>query len=152
MTQQSLDEKYMRMALRLAEKAKGRTSPNPMVGAVVVKGDKVVSRGWHKKAGEPHAEAIALKKAGALAEGATLYVTLEPCSHTGKRTPPCSPLVIQSGITRVVVAMTDPNPRVSRGGVKALSAAGIDVITGVVEAEARKLNEAYIKQDRKSVV
>jgi len=145
MTQQSLDEKYMRMALRLAEKAKGRTSPNPMVGAVVVKGDKVVSRGWHKKAGEPHAEAIALKKAGALAEGATLYVTLEPCSHTGKRTPPCSPLVIQSGITRVVVAMTDPNPRVSRGGVKALSAAGIDVITGVVEAEARKLNEAYIK-------
>ncbi len=141
----SLDEKYMRMALRLAEKAGGRTSPNPMVGAVVVKDGKIISRGWHRKAGEPHAEAIALKKAGAAAEGATLYVTLEPCSHTGKRTPPCSPLVIQSGITRVVVAMTDPNPKVSRGGVKALSAAGIDVITGVVEAEARKLNEAYIK-------
>jgi len=135
----------MRMALRLAEKARGRTSPNPMVGAVVVKDGKIISRGWHRKAGEPHAEAIALKKAGAAAEGATLYVTLEPCSHTGKRTPPCSPLVIQSGITRVVVAMTDPNPKVSRGGVKALSAAGIDVITGVIEAEARKLNEVYIK-------
>lgn len=135
----------MHMALRLAEKAKGRASPNPMVGAVVVKDGKIISRGWHRKAGEPHAEAIALKKAGATAEGATLYVTLEPCSHTGKRTPPCSPLVIQSGITRVVVAMTDPNPKVSRGGVKALSAAGIDVITGVFEAEARKLNEAYIK-------
>jgi diaminohydroxyphosphoribosylaminopyrimidine deaminase/5-amino-6-(5-phosphoribosylamino)uracil reductase len=116
-----------------------------MVGAVVVKDGKIISRGWHRKAGEPHAEAIALKKAGAAAEGATLYVTLEPCSHTGKRTPPCSPLVIQSGITRVVVAMTDPNPKVSRGGVKALSAAGIDVITGVLDAEARKLNEAYIK-------
>jgi diaminohydroxyphosphoribosylaminopyrimidine deaminase/5-amino-6-(5-phosphoribosylamino)uracil reductase len=141
----SADEKYMRMALRLAEKARGRTSPNPMVGAVVVKDGKIISRGWHRKAGEPHAEAIALKKAGAAAEGATLYVTLEPCSHTGKRTPPCSPLVIQSGITRVVVAMIDPNPKVSRGGVKTLSAAGIDVITGVVEAEARKLNEAYIK-------
>ncbi len=145
MSLQSLDEKYMRMALRLAEKARGRTSPNPMVGAVVVKDGKIISRGWHRKAGEPHAEAVALKKAGAAAEGATLYVTLEPCSHTGKRTPPCSPLVIQSGITRVVVAMTDPNPKVSRGGVKALGAAGIDVITGVVEAEASKLNEAYIK-------
>src|SRR3990172_9550474 len=145
MSQQSLDIKYMRMALRLAEKARGRTSPNPMVGAVVVKDGKVISRGWHRKAGEPHAEAIALKKAGGAARGATLYVTLEPCSHTGKRTPPCSPLVIQSGITRVVVAMTDPNPKVSRGGVKALSSAGIDVITGVVEPEARKLNEAYIK-------
>ncbi|HLE41282.1 MAG TPA: bifunctional diaminohydroxyphosphoribosylaminopyrimidine deaminase/5-amino-6-(5-phosphoribosylamino)uracil reductase RibD [Nitrospirota bacterium] len=145
MNLKSFDEKYMRMALRLAEKARGRTSPNPMVGAVVVKDGKVISRGWHRKAGEPHAEAIALKKAGGAARGATLYVTLEPCSHTGKRTPPCSPLVIQSGITRVVVAMTDPNPKVSRGGVKALSAAGIDVITGVVEPEARKLNEAYIK-------
>jgi diaminohydroxyphosphoribosylaminopyrimidine deaminase/5-amino-6-(5-phosphoribosylamino)uracil reductase len=145
MNLKSLDEKYMRMALRLAEKARGRTSPNPMVGAVVVKDGKIISRGWHRKAGEPHAEAIALKKAGAAADGATLYVTLEPCSHTGKRTPPCSPLVIQSGITRVVVAMVDPNPKVSRGGVKALSAAGIDVISGVVEAEARKLNEAYIK-------
>src|SRR5450759_3948337 len=98
MNLKSLDEKYMRMALRLAEKAKGRTSPNPMVGAVVVKGGKVISRGYHRKAGEPHAEAIALKKAGTAAKGATLYVTLEPCSHTDKRTPPCTPLVMQSGV------------------------------------------------------
>ncbi len=151
MNLKSLDEKYMRIALRLAEKARGRTSPNPMVGAVVVKDGKVISRGYHRKAGEPHAEAIALKKAGDAARDATLYVTLEPCSHTSKRTPPCSPLVIQSGITRVVVAMTDPNPKVSRGGVKALKAAGIDVITGVLEAESRKLNEAYIKHITKSM-
>jgi diaminohydroxyphosphoribosylaminopyrimidine deaminase/5-amino-6-(5-phosphoribosylamino)uracil reductase len=145
MTQQSLDEKYMRMALRLAEKAKGRTSPNPMVGAVVVKNGKIVSRGYHRKAGEPHAEAIALEKAGAAAKGATLYVTLEPCSHTNKRTPPCSPLVIQSGVKRVVVAMIDPNPHVSGGGIKALRKAGVAVNAGVLEAEARKLNEAFIK-------
>jgi diaminohydroxyphosphoribosylaminopyrimidine deaminase/5-amino-6-(5-phosphoribosylamino)uracil reductase len=145
MSLQSPDEKYMRMALRLAEKARGRTSPNPMVGAVIVKEGKVISRGWHKKAGEPHAEAIALRKAGASAKGATLYLTLEPCSHTGKRTPPCSPLVIQSGVKRVAVAMIDPNPRVSGGGVKALRFAGIRVETGLLEAEAKKLNEAFIK-------
>jgi len=145
MNKQSLDEKYMRMAIQLAEKARGRTSPNPMVGAVVVKGGKVVSRGYHRKAGEPHAEAIALRKAGLKAKGATLYVTLEPCSHTNKRTPPCSPLVIQSGIQRVVVAMIDPNPHVSGGGVKTLRKAGINVATGVLEADARKLNEAFIK-------
>jgi len=145
MIQQSLDEKYMRMALRLAERARGRTSPNPMVGAVVVKEGKVVARGLHEKAGEPHAEAIALRKAGKAAKGATLYVTLEPCSHTGKRTPPCSPLVISSGVKRVVVAMIDPNPKVSGGGVKALRFAGIRVETGLLETEARKLNEAFIK-------
>ncbi len=139
------DEKYMRMALRLAAKAKGRTSPNPMVGAVVVKNGKVIGRGYHQKAGEPHAEAIALKKAGKAAKGGTLYVTLEPCSHTNKRTPPCTPLVMQSGIKRVVVAMIDPNPRVSGGGVKALKKAGIAVVSGILEAEAKKLNEAFIK-------
>ncbi len=142
---QSLDEKYMRMALRLAAKARGRTSPNPMVGAVVVKNGRAVARGWHKKAGEPHAEAIALGNAGEAARGATLYVTLEPCSHEGKRTPPCSPLVIRSGVRRVVVAMIDPNPRVSGAGVKALRFAGIRVETGLLEAEAMKLNEAFIK-------
>lgn len=145
MSQQLFDEKYMRMALRLAEKARGRTSPNPMVGAVVVQDGKVIARGWHKRAGEPHAEAIALKKAGAAAEGATLYVTLEPCSHTDKRTPPCSPLVIQSGVKRVVVAMLDPNPKVSGGGIKSLRAVGIEVTTGMLEAETRVMNEAYIK-------
>jgi len=141
----NIDEKYMRMALRLAAKAKGRTSPNPMVGAVVVKNGTVLSRGYHKKAGEPHAEAIALTKAGRQARGATLYVTLEPCSHTNKRTPPCTPLVLQSGVKRVVVAMIDPNPRVSGGGIKALRKAGVEVVTGVLADEARTLNEAFIK-------
>jgi diaminohydroxyphosphoribosylaminopyrimidine deaminase / 5-amino-6-(5-phosphoribosylamino)uracil reductase len=141
----TLDEKHMRMALRLAEMAKGRTSPNPMVGAVVVKNGRVIGRGYHHKAGEPHAEAIALAKAGKAAKGATLYVTLEPCSHTGKRTPPCCPLVVRSGVKRVVVAMVDPNPRVSGKGIKTLRKAGIDVSTGVLEAEAGKLNEAFVK-------
>jgi diaminohydroxyphosphoribosylaminopyrimidine deaminase/5-amino-6-(5-phosphoribosylamino)uracil reductase len=133
------------MALRLAGKARGRTSPNPMVGAVVVKGGTIISRGFHRRAGEPHGEAIALQRAGKAAKGATLYVTLEPCSHTGKRTPPCTPLVLQSGVKRVVVAMIDPNPRVSGGGIQSLQKAGIDVVTGVLEADARKLNEAFIK-------
>ncbi len=141
----TLDEKYMRMALRLAEKARGRTSPNPMVGAVVVKNGRVIARGYHHRAGEPHAEAIALAQAGRAARGGTLYVTLEPCSHTNKRTPPCSPLVVQSGIERVVVAMIDPNPRVSGGGVRALRNAGIEVASGILENEAKKLNEAFIK-------
>jgi diaminohydroxyphosphoribosylaminopyrimidine deaminase / 5-amino-6-(5-phosphoribosylamino)uracil reductase len=141
----TIDEKYMRLALRLAEKARGRTSPNPMVGAVVVKDGRVIARGYHKRAGEPHAEAIALRKAGGAAKGATLYVTLEPCSHTGKRTPPCSPLVIQSGVKRVVSAMIDPNPKVSGGGLKALRTAGVEVIAGVLEADAKKLNEVFIK-------
>ncbi len=141
----SLDEKYMRMALRLAEKAKGRTSPNPMVGAVVVKNGHVVSRGYHRKAGEPHAEAIALKKAGPAAKGATLYVTLEPCSHTNKRTPPCTPLVLRSGVKRVVIAMIDPNPRVSGGGIRTIRKSGTELLAGVLEAEAKKLNEAFIK-------
>lgn len=116
-----------------------------MVGAVVVKDGKVVSRGYHRKAGEPHAEAIALGRAGDAAGGATLYVTLEPCSHTNKRTPPCAPLVAASGVRRVVIAMTDPNRQVAGGGVKVLRAKGVEIATGVLEAEARRLNEAYIK-------
>jgi riboflavin biosynthesis protein RibD len=116
-----------------------------MVGAVLVKNGKVIGQGYHRKAGEPHAEALALERAGSAAKGATLYVTLEPCSHTGKRTPPCSPLVIKSGVKRVVVAMIDPNPRVSGGGVKALRFAGIRVETGLLEDEAKRLNEAFIK-------
>ncbi len=135
----------MRMALRLAVKANGRTSPNPMVGAVVVKNGRVIATGYHEKAGEPHAEAVALKSAGRAAKGATLYVTLEPCSHTDKRTPPCAPLVMKSGVRRVVVSMIDPNPRVSGGGIKALRKSGVEVTTGVLAAEARRLNEAFIK-------
>jgi diaminohydroxyphosphoribosylaminopyrimidine deaminase/5-amino-6-(5-phosphoribosylamino)uracil reductase len=145
MLSNSSDEKYMHMALRIAAKARGRTSPNPMVGAVIVKHGKVVSTGFHRRAGESHAEAIALRKAGPVSRGATLYVTLEPCSHTNKRTPPCTPLVIQSGVRRVVVAMVDPNPNVSGGGVKALRRAGIETVTGILEQEARRLNEAYVK-------
>lgn len=139
------DEYYMRRALRLAEKARGRTSPNPMVGAVVVKDGRVIARGYHRKAGTPHAEAIALAKAGSRARGATLYVTLEPCSHTNKRTPPCAPLVAASGVRRVVIAMTDPNRQVAGGGVKFLRSQGMEIATGVLETEARRLNEAYIK-------
>lgn len=141
----SLDEKYLRVALRLAAKARGRTSPNPLVGAVVVKDGTVVGRGYHKKSGMLHAEAVALQKAGTDAAGATLYVTLEPCSHTDKRTPPCTLAIRQSGIRRVVISMIDPNPKVSGGGIAALRSAGIDVTTGVLEEEARRLNEAYIK-------
>ena len=138
MTDMTQHMKYMRMALRLAEKAKGRTSPNPMVGALVVKNGKVVSRGFHEKAGMPHAEAVAIHKAGAAAKGSTLYVTLEPCSHTNKRTPPCCPLVIEKGIQRVVVAMIDPNPHVSGNGIKKLRSAGVEVISGVLEDGSEK--------------
>lgn len=141
----NLDEYYMAMALGLAAKALGRTSPNPLVGAVVVKAGKVIATGYHKRAGEPHAEAIALKKAGKAAKGATLYVTLEPCSHTNKRTPPCTPLVIASGIKRLVVAMIDPNPQVSGGGLKTIRKAGVTVLAGVLRDEAERLNESFIK-------
>jgi diaminohydroxyphosphoribosylaminopyrimidine deaminase/5-amino-6-(5-phosphoribosylamino)uracil reductase len=105
----------------------------------------VIARGWHKKAGLLHAEAVALMNAGPSAKGATLYVTLEPCSHTAKRTPPCSPLVIKSGVKRLVVAMIDPYPRVSGQGVRAIEKKGIEVVTGILRAEAEKLNEAFIK-------
>jgi diaminohydroxyphosphoribosylaminopyrimidine deaminase/5-amino-6-(5-phosphoribosylamino)uracil reductase len=117
-----------------------------MVGALVVRDGKVISSGYHKRAGDLHAEAVALTKAGAEARGATLYVTLEPCSHIKKRTPPCTPLVIRSGVKRVVVAMIDPNPHVSGGGIRAIRKAGIDVVTGVLEDQAKRLNEAFIKQ------
>lgn len=136
---------YMKSCLRLASKAEGRTSPNPMVGAVVVKGGRIIAGDFHKKAGAPHAEALALKKAGSAAQGAMLYVSLEPCCHTEKRTPPCTRAIIDSGIKRVVIAMLDPNPKVSGRGVTELRQAGIDVEVGVLENEARALNEAYIK-------
>ncbi len=145
MDSRALDERYMRMALELAAKARGRTSPNPMVGAVVVKSGRVIASGYHHRAGELHAEAIALAKAGRAAKGATLYVTLEPCSHTDKRTPPCAPLVISCGVKRVVVAMIDPNPRVSGAGIRAIRKAGIDVTTGVLRADAERLNESFMK-------
>jgi diaminohydroxyphosphoribosylaminopyrimidine deaminase/5-amino-6-(5-phosphoribosylamino)uracil reductase len=135
------DIAWMRRALANAEHGWGQTAPNPMVGAVVVSGDAVVADGWHARFGEPHAEVIALREAGARARGATLYVTLEPCTHHGK-TPPCVDAIIAAGIARVVIAARDPNPRAS-GGVEKLRAAGITVETGVEEAAARELNAPF---------
>jgi diaminohydroxyphosphoribosylaminopyrimidine deaminase/5-amino-6-(5-phosphoribosylamino)uracil reductase len=134
----------MRRALRLAERARGRTAPNPMVGAVVVSGDESVSEGYHHRAGEPHAEILALRAAGERARGATLYVTLEPCCHHG-RTPPCTDAVLAAGVRRVVAATLDPFPKVAGGGVATLRAAGVEVTVGVLEAEARRQNEAFRK-------
>ncbi len=138
------DEKYMQRALDLAARAQGRTSPNPMVGAVVVKDNQVVGEGYHMKAGTPHAEVHALQAAGEVARGATLYVNLEPCSHYG-RTPPCADAIVRAGVKRVVVAGLDPNPRVSGRGLKILQDAGIETLTGVLEQEARNLNLAFFK-------
>lgn len=139
------DKDYMRRALGLAEKGRGRTSPNPLVGAVVVKSGRIVAEGYHRRAGSPHAEAVALKKAGHRAKGATLYINLEPCSHFDKRTPPCLPRIIQSGIRRVVVAIRDPNPKVSGNGIAGLRRAGVRYTQGVLKREALRLNEVYIK-------
>lgn len=136
---------FMRRALRLAKRAEGRTSPNPMVGAVLVKSGRIIAEDYHKKAGTPHAEALAIERAGRSAKGSTLYVSLEPCRHTGKLTPPCTNAIIDAGIKRVVVAMKDPNPKVSGKGVKELKAAGIDVEVGLLEDVAMALNEPYIK-------
>lgn len=137
-------EKYMRMALRLSLKAKGLTSPNPLVGAVIVKNDKVISTGFHRKAGLRHAEIIALEKAGAKAKGAILYVTLEPCSSFG-RTPPCTEAIIRSGIKKVVVGMVDPNPKHRGKGIKILDGHNIKTICGVLEKDIRKINQPFIK-------
>lgn len=133
---------YMRRALSLAKR--GRTSPNPMVGAIVVKDGVIVGEGYHPKAGEPHAEVFALRKAGDSAKRAALYVTLEPCCHYG-RTPPCTQAILDAGISDVYYAMADPDPRVARKGLDRLVKAGVSVHGPVLEDEARKLNEAYIK-------
>jgi len=133
----------MTLALRLAAKGQGKTSPNPMVGAVVVSNGRIVGQAYHHAAGQPHAEALALRQAGSRARGATLYVTLEPCSHLKKRTPPCVPAVIQAGIRRVVVAMRDPNPAVSGKGLAQLRQAGLSVTVGIAGKEAKALNQAY---------
>jgi diaminohydroxyphosphoribosylaminopyrimidine deaminase/5-amino-6-(5-phosphoribosylamino)uracil reductase len=143
-TQQAIDEQFMGEALALAAQARGRTSPNPMVGSVVVRDGRVVGRGYHIKAGAPHGEAAALGDAGVQANGATLYVTLEPCCHYG-RTPPCTKAIIAAGIRRVVAAMRDPNPLVSGQGLEELRQAGIEVKLPVLEAEAAALNEVFIK-------
>lgn len=138
-------EKYMRQALKLARQAEGRTNPNPMVGAVIVdEAGAIVGEGWHERAGEPHAEVHALAQAGESAQGATMYVTLEPCSHFG-RTPPCADAIIASGLKRVIVAMKDPNPKVAGQGINKLKAAGIKVRVGLLEEEARDMNAVFLK-------
>ena len=134
----------MKRALHLAKKGQGRTSPNPVVGAVLVKRGRVVGEGYHAKAGEAHAEIVALQKAGREARGSTLYINLEPCTHYGK-TPPCVPAVIEAGVKRVVVGMVDPNPMVKGKGISTLRKAGIDVRVGTLEKECRTLNEAFCK-------
>ncbi len=137
-------QKMMRRALQLARKGVGRTSPNPSVGAVVVRDGAIVGEGWHRRAGTPHAEVHALGMAGESARGADVYVTLEPCSHHG-RTPPCADALVAAGVARVFVGMIDPNPLVSGRGVARLRQAGIAVESGVLEAECLRLNEAFVK-------
>jgi diaminohydroxyphosphoribosylaminopyrimidine deaminase/5-amino-6-(5-phosphoribosylamino)uracil reductase len=145
MPDRKTDENYMGIALDLAQMGRGTASPNPMVGAVVVKDGKVVGKGFHKRPGTPHGEAIALMKAGGKAEGATLYVNLEPCCHTDKLTPPCTEAVIKSKVARVVVGMVDPNPKVSGRGIKELKDAGIEVEVGILRERCEKLNFGFTK-------
>lgn len=135
---------YMRKALSLARIAAGYTSPNPAVGCVIVKNDRIIGTGYHRKAGTPHAEVWALKEAGEEAKGSTVYVTLEPCAHYG-RTPPCAKTLVSRGVAKVVIAMLDPNPLVAGKGAAILRQAGIQVEVGLLSKEAAQLNEAFIK-------
>ncbi|GGD01324.1 bifunctional diaminohydroxyphosphoribosylaminopyrimidine deaminase/5-amino-6-(5-phosphoribosylamino)uracil reductase RibD [Pontibacillus salipaludis] len=136
------DERYMRTAIEMAQATEGQTSPNPAVGAVVVKDGEVLGMGAHLKAGHAHAEVHALNMAGSHAEGATIYVTLEPCSHHGK-TPPCADRIVEAGIKRAVIATLDPNPQVAGRGVEKLKQAGIEVVTNVLKEQADDLNEVF---------
>lgn len=144
------DEYFMNLALRLALKAQGKTSPNPMVGALVVKAGRIVGRGYHQKAGLAHAEIIALEEAAHKAKGATLYVTLEPCAHFGK-TPPCVDRIIKSGIKEVIIGMTDPNPLNNGKGINILRQHKIKVRVGLLEDKLKKINEVFIKYITKRV-
>jgi len=139
------DRYYMSLAIDLARRGTGRTAPNPRVGCVIVKEGRIAGWGFHKAFGQPHAEAEALQRAGDAAKGSTLYVNLEPCSHYGK-TPPCSDAIIEAGVSRVVAAMKDPDPRVSGRGFRALREAGIDVDVGTCAAEAAQINRGFIKR------
>lgn len=141
------DLRLMRRALALARRGLGETNPNPMVGCLVVRGGRIVGEGFHARAGGPHAEVTALERAGEKARGATLYVTLEPCAHQG-RTGPCAPLVAASGVTRVVVAMRDPNPLVVGRGLALLRRSGVKVEVGLLADHARRLNEAFVTAAR----
>lgn len=140
------DAQYMRRALALAERGRGRTSPNPLVGCIIVRQGRVLGEGWHERTGEAHAEVRALQQAGD-ARGATVYVTLEPCAHHG-RTPPCSEALIAAGVSRVVFAANDPNP-LAAGGAARLQGAGIAVVSGVLQDEAERQNEAFFTVQRR---
>lgn len=135
----------MKRCLELGSRAAGQTAPNPMVGCVMLNRGLVVGEGFHPGAGQPHAEVFALRQAGTQAQGATLYVNLEPCNHTG-RTPPCTEAIIQSGVKQVIVGMVDPDPRVSGTGVERLRQAGLEVVVGVEEAACHRLNEAFLQR------
>lgn len=137
-------EKYMKYAIELAKKGEGKVNPNPMVGAVIVKDGEIIGEGYHKYYGGPHAEIYALEEAGAKAEGADIYVTLEPCSHYGK-TPPCVEAIIKYKIKRCIIAMIDPNPLVSGRGIQKLKESGIEVIEGILEKESIEINSVFIK-------
>ena len=141
------DRQFMQMALDLADQARGATSPNPLVGAVVVQGDTIVGRGYHEAAGKPHAEVNAIEDAGAAAQGATLYVTLEPCNHFG-RTPPCTHKILAAGIERVIIAMADPNPDVTGGGAAYLRDKGLSVSLGMCARRALRQNDWFVKYIR----
>ncbi|MEA1987975.1 MAG: bifunctional diaminohydroxyphosphoribosylaminopyrimidine deaminase/5-amino-6-(5-phosphoribosylamino)uracil reductase RibD [Pseudomonadota bacterium] len=141
---------YMQQAIDLAKKGLYSTKPNPAVGCVLVKNGKVVGQGWHQQAGQPHAERLALAQAGTHAEGATAYVTLEPCSHFG-RTPPCADGLIEAKVAKVVVAMKDPNPLVASLGIERIEQAGIPVVLGVLESEARQINLGFIRKMEKQL-
>lgn len=141
------DQEMMQRCLQLARQAVGRTAPNPLVGAVIVKEGQIIGEGFHPGAGQPHAEVFALRNAGEEARGATIYVNLEPCAHYG-RTPPCSKAIIEAGMKKVFVGMIDPDTRVCGKGIQQLEDAGIEVIVGVAEADCRKLNEAFIHRIR----
>lgn len=139
-----MNERYMKLALELAKKGEGRVNPNPLVGAVIVKDNKIIGEGYHEYYGGPHAEINAFSSAKENVEGSTMYVTLEPCCHYGK-TPPCVNAIIKNNIKKVIVGMLDPNPKVAGKGVKILREHGIEVITGVLEEECKNLNEIFIK-------
>ena len=142
--EENINEKYMRMAIELAKKGAGGVNPNPMVGAVVVKNGEVIGRGYHKFFGGPHAEVYALEDAGKEAEGATIYVTLEPCSHYGK-TPPCAKKIIDMGIKKCFIGSSDPNPKVAGKGVAMLKEAGIEVVENVLKEECDEINQVFFK-------
>jgi len=141
--QEQCDRLIMAHCLELARRALGKTAPNPLVGCAIAKNGEIIGEGFHPGAGYPHAEVFALRDAGEKARGATAYVNLEPCNHYG-RTPPCTKALIAAGVARVVIGMIDPNPLVAGGGVAKLRSAGIEVVVGVLEAECRQLNEAFI--------